>query len=107
MNIQTTIETKLKNALSPVHLEVLNESHGHSVPAGSESHFKLTVVSPLFDQKSLIDRHREVYRLLDNELKTGVHALALHLFSPQEWDLKRSVASSPPCLGGSKADSRN
>lgn len=102
MRIQSQIEEKLKTALAPTHLTVENESHKHNVPPGSESHFKVTVVAPRFEGMSLVARHREIYRLLDGELKSGVHALALHTLSPAEWD-ESSDRASPPCLGGSKA----
>ena len=49
MTIQQRIETKLKETLAPSHLEVINESHMHNVPKGSETHFKVVVVSGRFD----------------------------------------------------------
>ena len=49
MSIQSEIEAKLSSALSPLHLDVLNESHMHSVPPNSETHFKVTVVAAAFD----------------------------------------------------------
>ncbi|MCU7948134.1 MAG: BolA/IbaG family iron-sulfur metabolism protein [Candidatus Thiodiazotropha sp. (ex Cardiolucina cf. quadrata)] len=45
---QKTIQQKLQSAFSPLHLEVINESHMHSVPEGAESHFKVVVVSEAF-----------------------------------------------------------
>ena len=62
------IETKLREALDPVHLEILDESGGHAVPAGSESHFRLRVVARGFEGLRLIERHRAVNRLLATEL---------------------------------------
>ena len=53
MSVQQRIETKIRTALAPSHLEVINESHKHSVPPGSESHFKLVIVSPTFEGKPL------------------------------------------------------
>lgn len=41
--MQETIEARLSEALSPVHLEVINESHMHSGPA-KESHFKVNTL---------------------------------------------------------------
>src|SRR5688572_25140258 len=109
MRIQAAIETKLRVALDPRHLEVINESHLHNVPAGSESHFKVVAVSSSFEHKSLVSRHRQIFHLLDDELKAGVHALAMHLYTPLEWSKANdagaaAVAGSPPCLGGSKAE---
>jgi BolA protein len=107
MNTQTVIETKLTNELHPQQLEVVNESHMHGGPA-MESHFKITVVSQAFDQQMLVKRHREIYRILDDELSGDVHALALHTYSPSEWAQRSGGApASPDCRGGSKLDSNN
>lgn len=108
MKTQADIERKL-SALQPQFLRVENESHRHNVPAGSESHFKVTVVSPQFIDKPLLTRHRIVNEILSAELAGGVHALALHTMTPREWDADQSVADSPQCLGGSKmqADKAN
>ncbi len=105
MKIQNVIEEKINSSLSPSYLEVLNESNNHNVPPGSESHFKVTVVSDAFDGKMLIARHRVINRLLADELAGGIHALSIHSFTPTEW-LERNQQSrqSPPCLGGSKQD---
>ena len=103
MSIQNIIEEKLNTALAPTHLEVLNESHRHNVPEGSESHFKVTIVSQQFGGKMPVARHRIVNRLLAAELAGDVHALAMHTYTPQEWSDKNAQApASPPCLGGAK-----
>jgi len=100
---QQTIQEKLQAAFSPIHLEVINESHMHSVPKGSESHFKVVVVSDAFEGEKLISRHRRVNAVLKEELQGGIHALALHTLTPQDWFNKGgTVDASPPCLGGSK-----
>ena len=45
MSMQNTIQTKLTQALAPSWIEVVDESHTHNVPKGSESHFNVFVVS--------------------------------------------------------------
>jgi BolA protein len=103
MSIAEQIETKLQSDFSPLHLEVVNESHMHNVPPGSESHFKVTLVTDAFAGLPLLRRHRAVNTVLANELADGVHALALHTMTPEEWFAKGGVApESPPCMGGSK-----
>ncbi|MGM3174983.1 transcriptional regulator BolA [Dickeya lacustris] len=98
--IQETIESKLRAEFAPQHLDVINESHRHNVPAGSESHFKVVLVSERFCGERVIGRHRAVYQTLANELEGGVHALALHTYTPTEWqDLQRVAPASPPCGG--------
>jgi len=102
MSIQQIIEQKLNNAFSPEFIEVINETHMHNVPADSESHFKVTVVSDEFKGLMLIKRHRQVNKVLEQELKK-IHALALHTLSNDEWFAKAGrVADSPPCEGGGK-----
>lgn len=105
MTIQTVIERKIRDTLQPVFLEVANESHMHNVPAGAESHFKVTVVSDRFEDKTLVARHRELNQLLKEELAGPIHALSLHTLTPAEWQEKNGATrKSPPCLGGSKVD---
>ena len=104
MNIQSAIEQKLTDGLTPLHLEVLNESHMHNVPEGSESHFKIIAASSAFEGMSLLARHRMVNQLLAHELANGVHALTMHTMTPEEWFKKGgAVPESPPCMGGSES----
>ena len=103
MSVQQSIEAKLAARFHPLHCEVVNESHMHSVPPGSESHFKITVVSEDFAGRRLIERHRAVNETLASELAGAVHAIALHTLTPEEWFARGgAVPDSPPCLGGSK-----
>ena len=104
MTVQSGIEHKIQGALRPVFLQVANESHMHNVPAGSESHFKVTVVSAEFDGKLPLARHRVLNQLLKEELEGPVHALSLHTFTPEEWQERQGqTRNSPLCQGGSKA----
>lgn len=106
MIVQQSIEAKLRDGLSPGHLDVLNESHMHSVPANSETHFKVVVVSEFFADKSRVARHQAVNGLLADELAGPVHALSIQAHTPEEWIARGgTVLDSPECLGGGKAES--
>lgn len=104
MNRQEQIEQKLRGAFALTHLRVENESHGHNVPAGSETHFKVVIVSPAFAGLSLVKRHQAVYAQLREQLAGGVHALALHTYTDEEWAQREGAPDSPACRGGSKHD---
>ena len=105
--MQQTIEQKLR-ALEPQVCIVENESRMHNVPADAESHFKVTIVAQQFEGDAPLARHRRVYQLLADELAGGVHALAVHAFTPDEWRAKNQTSvDSPPCLGGSAADKKS
>ncbi|HSG90755.1 MAG TPA: transcriptional regulator BolA [Pseudomonadales bacterium] len=104
MRVQSIIEDKLAEALQPDYLEVVNESSGHNVPAGSESHFKVVLVSDRFVGERLLGRHRAVNRVLADELAGPVHALAIHTYSRAEWEQRfGAVPESPHCRGGDGA----
>lgn len=106
MTVQQQIEDKLSGAFTPALLDVANESHMHSVPPNSETHFRVVLVSESFDNKRKVARHQAVYAALADELAGPVHALALHTYTPQEWrEREQQAPDSPDCLGGSKADS--
>jgi BolA protein len=97
------IREHLQSALSPLHLEVIDETHMHSVPERAESHFKVIAVSELFAEHKPVGRHRLVNQALKGEFESGLHALALHTWTPEEWLRKGGVASSSPqCMGGSR-----
>ena len=88
MRVAQTIKTKLNEDLAPARLEINDESarhHGHSGarPEG-ESHFSVTIVSAIFDGMNRIERQRLVYRVLADEMKSDIHALALTTLTPAE-----------------------
>ena len=102
MTIQQTIEAKLESGLDLQHIEVVNESGNHNVPAGSESHFRVVLVSTEFEGERLIKRHKKVNSILADELREHIHALAMHTYTEAEWKARHGDAPlSPPCLGGS------
>ncbi|OOE67310.1 BolA family transcriptional regulator [Salinivibrio siamensis] len=100
MKIQTQITEKLAHAFAPVHLDVRNESYMHNVPEGAESHFKVVVVSDEFEGKRLIQRHRAINTTLADELANDIHALAIHTYTPEEWQEQAQAPDSPACRGG-------
>lgn len=106
MIIEQTITQKLNARFNPAHLEITNESYMHAVPPGSESHFKVVVVSEAFEGERLVRRHQMVNEILADELAGAVHALAMQTLTAEEWAKKGGVtASSPDCMGGGTANS--
>ena len=100
MSVQVIIEQKLQAGLAVAHMDIENESHMHSGPA-TDSHFKLTLVSDDFTGKRLVQRHQLIYGLLADELQSPVHALAMHLYTAEEWQKRAAPAPlSPNCRGG-------
>ena len=103
MSVAASIERKLAQGLDLLHLEVVNESGNHNVPPGAESHFKVVAVAGEFDGSRLLERHRRIHALLEEELAGEVHALAIHAYTAEEWRRRfGSAPLSPPCLGGEK-----
>lgn len=101
MSVEQTIYQKLNAQFLPLVLQIENESHKHSSGKGSESHFKVLLVSQVFENVSTLSRHRAVYACLSEELAGGVHALALHTYTLTEWKARGElVPNSPNCLGG-------
>lgn len=93
---------RIHDALSAeLKLDVLiidDESHGHRVPVGAESHFKIVAVSENFQSLSRVARHRKINTLLSSEFEHGLHALSLHLYTPEEWNKREHTApKSPEC----------
>lgn len=92
----------LSSAFKTDSLLIEDESHRHHVPPDAESHFKITAVSPAFENLNRIARHRLINNLLALEFTNGLHALSLHLYTPVEWTKKASVPASPACRDGKR-----
>ena len=88
MSTRDTIINKLREAFLPESLDVTDESHLHEGHAGhrpgGETHFRVYIVSPAFEGKSRIERHRMVNTALEAELRGSVHALAIKAQAPGE-----------------------
>lgn len=105
MTYRDRIDRKLTEALKPVHLEIVDQSHKHAshgdriaalakqsagegghapIDGAGETHFKVVIVSEAFAGQTRVARQRLVYDILRDELAERVHALALTTQTPQE-----------------------
>lgn len=81
---------QITNGLRPTRLEVYNDSKAHAHHAAmrgatsQETHFRLVIVSEVFQTMRQPERHRTVYRLLNDELEAGLHALQLRTLTADE-----------------------
>jgi len=101
MNVQTIMEKKITQGIAFEFLSIDNESYRHAVPVNSETHFKLILVSDIFEGMPLIARHRLVNELLSEELAGPIHALALHTYTSAQWlEKNKRAPDSGNCLGG-------
>jgi len=80
-------EADLRNSFAIVELMIEDESHLHAGHAGAASgggHFKLTIVTPNFQDLSKVSRHRAVYAALSKYFPHEIHALTIHALTPSE-----------------------
>ena len=88
MVVREVIMRKLNEAFAPEVLAVEDESERHRGHGGwregGETHFRVRIVSAAFAGKSRVDRHRLVNAALAEELRAGVHALAIEARAPGE-----------------------
>lgn len=86
--VRTTIESRLREALSPTHVEVVDESHLHAGHAGAKSgggHFRAVIVSEKFAGLSRVKAQQLVYRTMGTWMGKEIHALSMQTFTPEEW----------------------
>ena len=78
MMMLSEIESKIREQISVSHIQVIDLRGG--------DHIQVILVSPEFENKSLIEQHKKVYEILDAEMKSNViHALTLKTYSPSQW----------------------
>ncbi len=84
-------------------LNIVDESNQHRGDPNGETHFRIELVTANFAGMPRVARFRKIHDLLQTELQTGLHALTLHLFTPEEWvEKKTPLATSPQCASKKK-----
>lgn len=88
MRVANELRHRLDTALTPVSLEIVDESAKHAGHAGArpqgETHFRVTVVAPAFQGLSRVERQRRIYAAAGDLLETDIHALAITAKAPGE-----------------------
>ncbi len=88
------IRERINAALAPVELDIIDDSHKHAGHAGAASgggHFTVKIVSASFANHSLIERHRMVYRAVDDLMPSEIHALSINAITPEEHQSQQKI----------------
>ncbi|OGX05631.1 MAG: hypothetical protein A2Z88_10680 [Omnitrophica WOR_2 bacterium GWA2_47_8] len=90
MTLKDKIEKIICSKFKITHLEILDKTqehagHAEAVKSGGKGHFALLIISPDFIEKTKLDRHREIHRALDGQLKNEIHALSIRALTPDEY----------------------
>ena len=96
MSYYETIISDLHQTFAIEHIALKNESFMHNVPADSESHFKLIIVSDDFLGITKVKRHQGIYNALSETMK-NIHALSIQAFTVTEFNLDPIILESPDC----------
>jgi stress-induced morphogen len=99
MKLENAIRKKIEEAFQPSFLEIENESQKHHRPPGSETHFRVVIVSEKFQGLSRVDRQRKVSGLFQTEFDEGLHAFSQKTFTPTEWEASKDklTLTTPNC----------
>ncbi len=82
------IRARLSAAFQPVEpIKIIDESHlhaGHPGARDGRGHFRVRVVSAVFDGMKTLERHRKVYEAVSTLMQTDIHALNIEALTPKE-----------------------
>ncbi len=96
MIVQNKIDKLLRDNLNVFKLTIRNDSHKHNVPANSESHFNVQIVSDDFQDLSQIQRHKIVYKAV-RSLLAEIHAFSITAMTTLEFKENPSLRDTPDC----------
>jgi len=85
--ITELIRQKLKQALKPELIEIIDQSNAHAGHAGNQKgggHYYLTIIASDFEGKTLVQRHQLIYQALNDMMKEDIHALGINALTPSE-----------------------
>lgn len=84
-----TVRSRLTEALSPSHLDVVDDSQAHAGHVGAMQsgggHFYAVIVAEAFAGKPLVQRHQLVYQALGDLLQSDIHAFSMKVYTPTEY----------------------
>ena len=89
---QLEIETLLKLVFSPTHIDLVDKSHTHTpdkhieTMEDKERLYDLTIIAETFKSMTLVERHKEIYKVLDIMNNPGIHGIKIKASSPEEWE---------------------
>jgi BolA family transcriptional regulator, general stress-responsive regulator len=81
------LESRLRTALQPAQMQVIDDSHlhaGHAGAAGGHGHFTVHIVCERFSGLPVVRRHRLVYEAVGDMMTTDIHALSIQALAPGE-----------------------
>ncbi|MFM1859922.1 MAG: BolA family protein [Burkholderiaceae bacterium] len=88
LHMSQAIEARLRERLRVIELTLRDDSaahHGHAGAAQGGGHFELFIVSPDFEGKTRVSRHRLVYDALSDWMPARIHALSIDARTPSEF----------------------
>ncbi len=78
--IKEKIEKKIKDAIFPESLEVIDESFKHAghyeLARSGETHFLINIQASCLDGLSVLEKHKKIYQILKEEIPL-IHAISL------------------------------
>ena len=89
VDTRARIEQKLRDALDPVEIDVIDQSAAHAGHAGAASgggHYRVILVAQAFEGLSQVQRQRRVYEILTDEMRSSIHALSMTCLSRTEYE---------------------
>ena len=91
------LERLFQTNLSLVYLEIENESfhHANHYVGDGETHWRVLVVAPEFRGLSRLQRHQKINQWVQAEWENGLHALALQVYDPEEWEKRKASKVHP------------
>ncbi len=88
MTNKEKVEEVLRQKINVVRLEIEDDSHKHAghnpLAKSGGTHMNLLIISDDFKGKKAVERHKMIYKILENELKAGLHALAIKALTKKE-----------------------
>ncbi len=82
------IRRRIETEFAPESVQIEDEGHlhvGHEGAKGGLGHFRVLIVSDMFQGKPLIKRHRLVYQAMGDLMQSDIHALTIEAFTPDEF----------------------
>ncbi|QCI17275.1 BolA family transcriptional regulator [Buchnera aphidicola (Aphis helianthi)] len=83
------IKKYLISKINISNIEIYNDSKFHKYNQSSLTHLKIIIVSDNFINKNTINRHRLIFKRLNEIHKQKIYSITLYTYTVNEWEHKK------------------
>lgn len=96
--MKNIIYKKIKSKINIFYLKIYDDTNKHILKNNTKKHFRIIIVSEVFHNISLLNRHKKIYAIVRRYIPEKIYSLQINTYSVQEWiSLSSNISKAISC----------